>query len=270
MKFYALPQNKTENEISSLRAHSRAAQEAWMKLLKINLDKPQRKTLLGLVSHHIAPWFLRIDLLMDFLVDSFNLGGSMSLVALSGLFYLIQKRNLDYPQFYTKLYGLLDAQILHSKHRSRFLRLLDTFLASTHLPAVLVASFIKRLSRLCLYSPPSGIVIIVPLIYNLLKEHPACTFMIHRETPELERKMRMKDEGLEDPFDMEEKNPMASRAIDSSLWEIETLQSHYHPNVATIAKMISEQFTKQGYNLEDFLDHSYGSVSRISPSRRLH
>ncbi len=38
------------------------------------------------------------------------------------------------------------------------------------------------------------------------------------------------------------------------------LQSHYHPNVATIAKIISEQFTKQAYNLEDFLDHSYGSM----------
>ena len=64
-----------------------------------------------------------------------------------------------------------------------------------------------------------------------------------------------------DPFRQEESDPMESEAIESSLWEIQMLQSHYHPNVATIAKIISEQFTKQAYNLEDFLDHSYGTVS---------
>lgn len=37
----------------------------------------------------------------------------------------------DYPDFYTKLYRLLDANLLHVRYRSRFLRLLDTFLAST-------------------------------------------------------------------------------------------------------------------------------------------
>ncbi len=198
---------------------------------------------------------------MDFLTDSYDFGGSTSLLALSGLFYLIQEKNLDYPLFYQKLYSLLDAGILHSRHRSRFLRLLDTFLASTHLPAALVASFIKRLSRLMLHAPPAGIVAIIPWIYNLLKRHPTCTFMIHREVREAEAKQQLADEGMDDPFNMQEKDPMHTNAIDSSLWEIQMLQSHYHPNVATLAKIISEQFTKQAYNIEDFLDHSYASVS---------
>lgn len=198
---------------------------------------------------------------MDFLTDSYNTGGSTSLLALSGVFYLIQERNLDYPSFYLKLYSLLDRGILHSKHRSRFLRLMDTFLASTHLPAVLVASFIKRLSRLALNAPPAAIVVIVPWIYNILKKHPACTFMIHRETRGAEAKALLEEEGLTDPFLEDEEDPMETKAIDSCLWEIVTLQSHYHPNVATLAKIISEQFTKHSYNLEDFLDHSYGSVS---------
>ena len=55
-------------------------------------------------------------------------------------------------------------------------------------------------------------------------------------------------------------DPQRTCAIDSSLWELETLQSHYHPNVASLARIISEQFTKEQYNIEDFLDHSYGSV----------
>ena len=227
-----------------------------MGIVRQKLTKAQRKRILESISGHIAPWFLKVELLMDFLTDSFNIGGSTSLMALSGLFYLIQEKNLDYPQFYQKLYSLLDGNLLHSKHRSRFFRMLDTFLGSTHLPATLVASFIKRLSRLCLYAPPSGIIVVVPWIYNLLKSHPACAFMIHR-TADLAEK---DEQGWGDPFCMEESDPMETDAIESSLWEIETLQSHYHPNVATIAKIISEQFTKHSYNIEDFLDHSYATV----------
>jgi U3 small nucleolar RNA-associated protein 19 len=175
--------------------------------------------------------------------------------------------DLDYPLFYTKLYSLLDSEILHSKHRSRFFRLLDTFLASTHLPAVLVASFLKRLSRLTLNAPPSAIVAVVPWIYNILKKHPSCTFMIHREARTKEERQDLEREGFEDPFLEDEEDPMETDAIESSLWEIVALQSHFHPNVATLANIISEQFTKVSYNLEDFLDHSYGSVSRAPHSQ---
>lgn len=189
----------------------------------------------------------------------------MSLLALSGVFYLIQERNLDYPSFYAKLYSLLDRDILHSKHRSRFFRLLDTFLASTHLPAALVASFLKRLSRLALSAPPSAIAFVVPWIYNLLKRHPTCTYMVHRLIKDPEEKQDIKDHGFKDPFLPEEADPAKTNAIDSSLWELVQLQSHYHPNIATISKVLSEQFTKQSYNMEDFLDHSYASVS-VAPS----
>ena len=254
--FFTGPPSRAKHDLYSLTAHRKQAQKAWMSVLKNDLSTTQRKTILDLMAHRIAPWFLKVELLMDFLTDSFDIGGATSLLALSGLFYLIQHKNLDYPQFYQKLYSLLDQNILYSKHRSRFFRLLDTFLSSTHLPAALVASFIKRLSRLTLYAPPSGIVIIVPWIYNLLRNHPSCTFMIHRNAD-----VDKDEEGWGDHFRMEEPDPMDTDALESSLWEIYMLQNHYHPNVATIAKIISEQFTKQAYNMEDFLDHSYATVS---------
>ena len=261
--FFLEPPNKKKHDLYSLAAHKKQAQKAWMSVLRQELDKAQRKKILDLMSHRIAQWFLKVEMLMDFLTDSFNFGGSTSLMALSGLFYLIEEKNLDYPQFYLKLYSLLDANILHSKHRSRFFRLLDTFLASTHLPAALVASFVKRLSRLCLNAPPSGIVVVVPWIYNLLKNHPTCTFMIHRSTD-----LQSRDcDGWGDPFIVDESDPMKTDAIESSLWEIHTLQSHYHPNVAAIAKIISEQFTKQAYNIEDFLDHSYSTMLNAELSK---
>ena len=237
----------------------RKAESAWLAVLSAKeLDDDLRKRLLRQCTNTILPWMTRPEGLMDFLTDSYDLGGSMSLIALSGLFKVINEKNLDYPSFYPKLYSLLDTELLHSKHRSRFLRLLKQFLDSTHLPASLIASFIKRLARLSLFAPPAAIVALVPYIYNLLKEHPTCTFMIHRR-PHPPYTRTNYDLG-HDPFDMAQPDPQQTGAIDSSLWELETLQSHYHPNVASLAKILSEQFTKGAYNLEDFLDHGYGSM----------
>ncbi|KAF4213021.1 hypothetical protein CNMCM8980_000153 [Aspergillus fumigatiaffinis] len=249
--------SKQNKKLLSVNSHKKQAQNTWLAILQNNLSHTQRKTLLRNMVYTIEPWFNRPELLMDFLTDSYNVGGATSLLALSGLFYLIQEKNLDYPQFYHKLYSLLDADLLHSKHRSRFFRLMNTFLSSTHLPAALIASFIKRLSRLALNAPPTAIVVIVPFIYNLLKNHPTCTFMLHRVVRDEQTKATLEAEGMDDPFDVNEGDPTRTKAIESSLWEIETLQSHYHPNVAAIARIISEQFTKQAYNLEDFLDHTY-------------
>lgn len=260
-EFYVDPPTKKKHPLYSLSQHKKQAQGAWLALMQLGLSKQQRKKVLEVMATSIAPWFTKPELLMDFLTDCYNAGGSVSLLALSGVFYLIQERNLDYPLFYTKLYSLLDADMLHSKYRSRFFRLLDTFLGSSHLPAVLVASFIKRFSRLALNAPPSAIVAIVPWFYNIFKKHPLCTFMMHRVPRTQEERDLLEKEGLLDPFLSDEEDPMETRAIDSCIWEIVQLQSHYHPNVATIAKIVSEQFTKQSYGLEDFLDHSYGSVS---------
>ena len=254
-------ESQSKSSRPTLQVYKVQAQEAWLATMRAGLDKEQRKAILTTFSYQIAPWFQQPEMLMDFLTDSYDVGGATSLLALSGLYYLISEKNLDYPSFYLKLYSLLDEGLLHSKHRSRFFRLLDTFMSSTHLPAALVASFIKRLSRLSLHGPPAGVVIVIPWVYNMFKRHPACTFMMHREVRDSELKEKLEKEGMNDPFDMSELDPMETNAIESSVWELEALQSHYHPNVATLAKIISEQFTKRSYNLEDFLDHSYTAVS---------
>ena len=261
--FLILRPETSKDPLLSPRNHKKVAQRFWMAVIRLDLDLSQRETILELVPHKIAPWLLKVELLMDFLTDSFNLGGGTSLTALSGLFCLIKEKSLDYPHFYTKLYSLLTPGTMHSKRRSRFFRLLDTFLSSSHLPACLIASFIKRLSRLALYAPPSGVVTVVPWIYNLLRDHPTCTFMIHRKPQSAgdATSLSINDQAWADTFRMEEPDPMKTGALESSLWEIQMLQSHYHPNVAIIARIISEQFSKPSFNLEHFLNHSYGSVS---------
>jgi len=50
----------------------------------------------------------------------------------------------------------------------------------SHLPAALLASFIKRLSRLSISAPPAGIIMVIPFTYNTLKRHPALMYMINR------------------------------------------------------------------------------------------
>ncbi|CAK7273132.1 Maturation and nuclear export of 40S ribosomal subunits interacting protein [Sporothrix epigloea] len=259
------PPAKRSHALYSVARHRKMAQDAWLAVLQhaaasSTSDRCLRKQALGIASTVIAPWFAQPELMLDFLTDCYDAGGATSLLALSGLYYLIRERNVDYPAFFRKLYSLLDAELLHSKHRARFFRLMDSFLASSHLPVQMVASFLKRLSRLCLHAPPSAVVSVVPWIYNMLKKHPQCTFMIHRVPRTSEEREALAQEGLADPFDAREQDPMETHAVDSCLWEVVQLQTHYHPNVATIAKIVSEQFTKQAYNVEDFLDHSYQSM----------
>ena len=240
--------------------------EAWLVIMRQPLGRDNRRRLLDIIPTHIEPSVSKPELLLDFLSSCCDCRGTEAIMALQGLYRLIADHGLDYPLLYHKLYALLDNQSLHKKYRSRFLRLVNTFLSSTHLPATLVASFIKRMSRLALHSPPAAIVAIAPLIYNLMQEHPACTPMLHRAV----NKSGQNDQSaFQDPFDEEEQDPNLTGAVDSSLWELDTLRIHWHPNVATIAKILGEQFLKRSYNLEDFLDHSYGSLLDTEVSKTI-
>ena len=70
-----------------------------------------------------------------------------------------------------------------------------------------------------------------------------------------------------DPYNPTEPNPLFSNALASSLWELNTQREHYHSGVSTLAKIVSEAFTKQAYSMEDFLDHTYATVSPIATFR---
>lgn len=256
---------KPSGRVLVYSSHKQMFQNALLATFKLPIGDEQYKNILTVLHKSIVPCMAQPQFLMDFLSDAYNAGGPISLLALNGLFSLMQKYNLDYPKFFNKLYTLLDSSILHVKYRSRFLRLLDLFLTSTHISATVVASFVKRISRLALFAPPSAIVAIVPFVYNQLKRHPTLMALIHRPEYDIaDRKL-----GFQDPFDNDQEDPLLTNAIDSSLWELESLQSHYHPNVATLARILSEQFRKPQYVLEDFLDLSYSTLMSAEQNRRL-
>lgn len=229
----------------------RVFSKCWMAALELPLKYHHYKKVLNIIHSNVLPFLLKPRLLMDFLTDSYDAGGVVSILALNGLFYLMQNYNLDYPNFYTKLYTLFDENLFHIRYRGRFIKLVDLFLSSTHLPAIIVASFIKRISRLSLSATPGGIIMIIPLVYNLLKRHSTCMVLIHRTSA---------NSIFDDPFLDKELDPSKTRALDSSLWELYTLVDHYYPSVSTLARIFLEQFTKTSYNLDDFLDYSYTNV----------
>lgn len=107
-------------------------------------------------------------LLIDFLMDSMDVGGPVSLLALQGIFILVKDYNLNYPNIYGKLYSMFEPEIFHTKYKSRLFYLADVFLTSTHLPEGLVAAFAKRLARLALVAPCEDIIIIMAFITNLI------------------------------------------------------------------------------------------------------
>ncbi|CAI5757976.1 unnamed protein product [Candida verbasci] len=227
-------------------------------ILSNQLSTPQIKSVLSILHKRIIPYMSQPQQLMDFLTDCYNTNEEIiiPILALNSLWELMKNYNLEYQDFYTKLYSLITPNLLYTKYRSRFFRLCDLFLSSSHLSANLIASFIKRLSRISLISSGPGVVIIIPFIYNLLKRHPTCMIMIHNTN------------NSKDEFNNLEKDPLLTNAINSSLWELNSLTSHYHPNIATLCKIFGEPFRKPNYNLEDFLDWNYVTLLESENSRK--
>ncbi|KAI0653215.1 ribosome biogenesis protein Noc4 [Cubamyces menziesii] len=243
--------------LHSLAAHKAVFTRAWLALLPQlslgSLDRTKAYSLrvLNVLHRGVIPHLTRPILIMDWVSSSVDHGGTVGLLALNALFTLMKEYNLDYPSFYTRLYAFLDRDVLHLKHRARFFRLTELFLSSTHLPATIVASFVKRLSRLSLNAPPAAVVMLIPFTYNMLRRHPALMGMIHRNE-ELT--------GADcDGFDAHEANPTLTNALESSLWELYSHRQHYHAAVSTLAKIFEEAFTRPSYAMEDFLDHTYGT-----------
>ena len=61
----------------------------------------------------------------DFLTRSYDIGGVVSVMALSSLFILMTQHGLEYPNFYNKLYALLEPSVFMAKHRSKFFQVSD-------------------------------------------------------------------------------------------------------------------------------------------------
>lgn len=252
---------KASASASDAKAQRKALELAWLSLFRNRMPLHLYKKVL-----------LRMDELIDsmkrplrlcaFLTDSVEKGGLIAVLALDGLFVLITKHGLEYPDFYKALYGMLSLQLFSAKFRARFFRLLGMCLKSTHMPAYLVAAFAKRLARLALFAPPSGAATALAVIHNLHIRHQTIESLLHKKDLQEADTSSGKAKQTEldsDPFDADEPDPAKCNALQSSLWELSALRKHYCPTVAILTKAFDQPLSKhpQETDLEEQINLTY-------------
>lgn len=230
--------------------------KVWNFVIQWPHDETTHHQLLVLLLEKVLAYLDKPTMLTDYLMDSLDVGGQISLLALQGIFILIHKHNVSYPNIYEKLYMMFEPEIFHMKYKPRLFHLADIFLTSTYLPETLVAAFTKRLARLALIAPPQDIIIIIYFIGNLIIRHPGLKRLI------CDKNCNEQQEIAQDPFIMEEADPNKSQALSSSLWEIQLLRNHMLPNVSQAAKNIMTQpLPSNEWDLGNYLEVKESDVS---------
>ncbi|XP_043712977.1 protein NUCLEOLAR COMPLEX ASSOCIATED 4 isoform X2 [Telopea speciosissima] len=288
--------NKLKKDVSSLSNIAKRMKlkftKAWLSFLRLPLPLDVYKEVLISLHQAVIPHMSNPVMLCDFLTRSYDIGGVISVMALSSLFILMTQYGLEYPNFYEKLYALLVPSTFMAKHRAKFFQLLDSCLKSPLLPAYLAAAFAKKLSRLSLSVPPSGTLVIIALIHNLLRRHPSINFLVHWQTDDdtnrdpsregTEFGENAKESGVPevpsrkpgiDLFNSEESDPAKCNAMRSSLWEIDTLRHHYCPPVSRFVASLENDLTVRAKTTEvavkDFSSGSYATIFKAEIGRRM-
>jgi U3 small nucleolar RNA-associated protein 19 len=90
----------------------------------------------------------------------------------------------------------------------------------------------------------------------MLQRHPTTKQLIHRVQQRVLDGSSADDAAYQaaaDPFVPTEDDPSKTRALESSLWELEALRKHYYPPISKFAKVFGTNFTKAKYELDDFM-----------------
>lgn len=100
----------------------------------------------------------------------------------------------------------------------------------------------------------------ITFVHNLLRRHPACSVLLHRPSrpstatvspipdpdpaasmpahESAEPRMAAGEAGV-DLYVEEAADPARSRALESSLWEVDSLRNHYCPQARTAALLLA-------------------------------
>uniref|UniRef100_A0A1B6LY41 CCAAT-binding factor domain-containing protein n=1 Tax=Graphocephala atropunctata TaxID=36148 RepID=A0A1B6LY41_9HEMI len=223
-----------------------AVDNVWKLLAPWQYSSRTHQLLLVVLVEHMMPQMDHAIYLTDYFMDTLNRQEcEISMLALQGVFNLVIKHNIEYPNIYGKLYQLFTVDTLKANYKTRLFALTDEFLRSTHLPLVLVAAFAKRFSRLLLVASPPDSLVLLTFIANLLIRHPNLRFLSHNPSG--------KDVD-DDVYEECEKDPVKSGANESQLWEVKLLHQHPSERVARLARSISEDLPSVEYQLEPLLD----------------
>lgn len=210
----------------------RIFQESWIGLMRCAVSPKVLLVMIPYISENIVDKLSEPHKAADFFFRAFDKGDIYAILSLEAIFKLIVSHNFEYPNFYDHVFSLTKPSVLYLDHKEKFITLLDKFLSSTHIPNYVVAGFAKRLSRMLLFAPLDAQEPVLGLIRNLLTRHPNISTLIHREVPETLSS---------DPYDDSESSLSKCNAINSSLWEIRSLQKHWHSNVSKRANFVDKK-----------------------------
>nr|CDJ84970.1 CCAAT-binding factor domain containing protein [Haemonchus contortus] len=210
----------------------RLFQEAWIGLMMCSIPSKVLVVMIPYITDNVLDKLDEPHKTADFFFKAFDKGDMFAILSLAAIFKLIVYHNFEYPNFYDHVYSLTKPSVLYLDQKEKFITLLDKFLSSTHIPNYIVAGFAKRLSRMLLLAPLDAQEPVLGLIRNLLTRHPIVSSLIHRDQPETLPA---------DPYNENETRLSECGAMNSSLWEIRSLQKHWHTNVAKRANFVDKK-----------------------------
>lgn len=241
--FYLPVKGDAKPAVKTHRGHRHEFTTCWLALLARSLDTKVLLDILSILDDQVMPGITTPTLLLDFLTAAYNTHGWQ---ALASLWVLMRHHGLDYPSFYPKLYSLLTPALNSGHFTAKHAKLLDMFMKSTHLPAYMVASFIKRLAELACYAPPYLVdSFYLPLLYNLLKRHLSCQSMLQSDETQVV---------------FANTAAINIDAANSPLYELLSLCRHYHFKLAKTIQSLFLEARILGKHLDVNLQGSYDAM----------
>lgn len=278
------------SKLTDIRMHKSQYSKAWLALMGRKLDVKLHMNILQGLEKKILPYMVSPVSLFDYLAYCYTAGGVLGMLSLGGLFVLLRKYNVEYPEFFPRLYTMFTPAAFFVKQRKRFFELSALFLEGAVLPLYVQCAFLKRFSRLSLTASPQGCMLLLAITYKMLLKHSALRVLVHRAhdysvaqdnrdsenepklPPPVSQTLLMRLNPLDsDPYNAEETDLTKCRAIESSLWEMKLLLNHCVPSVATLAHLIFGNrgaFKESHIDLNDIIEQSYQSLFDLEVKRK--
>jgi U3 small nucleolar RNA-associated protein 19 len=114
----------------------------------------------------------------------------------------------------------------------------------------------------------------IGFVHNLIRRHPSCMVLLHRPVPAAATADAAATAVVgADPYNESEPDPASSRAVESSLWELDALRRHYCPQVSTFVTLLDKDLGDRAHtsevDLDPLLGASYSSLISAEVGRRL-
>ncbi|XP_049915235.1 nucleolar complex protein 3 homolog [Epinephelus moara] len=244
-----LEADASESKEKKIKLHTETLNIVFLIYFRI-LKKAQKSVLLPAVLEGLANFAHLINLeffddllnVLQNLIQSGDLTNRESLHCIQTVFTILSGQgdvlNIDPLNFYSQLYRLLPR--LHAGAPNDdviiLLRCLDAMLTRRRKQVTLqrAMAFIKRLSMLSLHVLPNASVGILAASRAAVHAFPKCDFLLDNEVQGSGYYLPELDE------------PEHCNAQNTALWELHTLQRHFHPVVRRMAVHLSQGAPSEG------------------------